>query len=243
MREETDDQRPAVARWSGAEMRTEPPADMFVPLTEQLANVRRWNDDRAWGLPAAELDAIDLTPRAHADPLVVDLIAVYLDDVVDGKGAGRLDGVRRTCGELWSVAAEQQPNTWFWDWVRDRYDPRPKPVRLLPGIIHWPGVRRMTVDLGAHWVPGEHIRPSNIRGPGSAHAEILAAAAHFPQWARAMDGISVPYIWLSGYQVTHPEESTHLRLPGLAWVEYRKTLSFTVDRIDRAHSGWASPVI
>jgi hypothetical protein len=58
-----------------------------------------------------------------------------------------------------------------------------------------------------------------------------------------MDGVSVPYIWLSGYQVTHPEESTRLRLPGLAWVEYRQTLSFTVDRIDRAHTGWASPVI
>ncbi len=77
----------------------------------------------------------------------------------------------------------------------------------------------------------------------SAHAEILAAAAHFPRWARAMDGVSVPYIWLSGYHVTDPEGSAHLRLPGLAWVGYRKTLSFTVDRIDRAHSGWASPVV
>ena len=242
MQEEAEDQWPGCARAPGAEMRTAPPADIFVPLTEQLANVRRWNEDRGWGLPAAELDAIDITPRKHADPLVVDLIAVYLDDLSIGKGR-QLDGVRWTCDELWSVAAEQQPNTWFWDWVRDRYDPRPKPVRLLPGIIHWPGVRRMTVDLGAHWVPGQHIRPSNLRGPGSAHAEILAAAAHFPRWARAMDGVSVPYIWLSGYQVTHPEESTHLRLPGLAWVEYRKTLSFTVDRTDRAHSGWASPEV
>jgi len=225
------------------QQRGEPAPDLFVPLTEQLDNVRRWNEDRDWGLPAAELDAIDLTPRTHADPLVVDLIAVYLDDVHDGDGDGQLDGVRRTCHELWAIASQQQPKTWFWDWVRDRYDPRPKPVRLLPGIIHWPGVRRMTVDLGAHWVPGQHIRPSSLRGPDSAHAEILAAAAHFPRWARAMDGVSVPYIWLSGYQVTHPEESTHLRLPGLAWVEYRKTLSFTVDRIDRAHSGWASPVV
>jgi hypothetical protein len=243
VREDTDDRRPRHARWQYPESRGVPPADIFVPLNEQLINIRRWNQDRGWGLDEAELDAIDLTPRTHADPLVVDLIAVYLDDLPLGNGQEQLGGVRRTCGELWSVAAEQQPNTWFWDWVRDRYDPRPKPVRLLPGIIHWPGVRRMTVDLGAHWIPGQHIRPSSIRGPGSAHAEILAAAAHFPRWARAMDGSSVPYIWLSGYQVTHPEESTHVRLPGLAWVGYRKTLSFTVDRIDRAHSGWASPVI
>lgn len=234
-----------MARWGRLvqDNRGEPPSDMFVPLTEQLANVRHWNEDGGWGLPAAELDAIDLTPRTHADPLVVDLIAVYLDDLPERDGEAPLDGVRRTCDELWKLASVQQPNTWFWDWVRDRYNPRPKPVRLLPGIIHWPGVRRMTVDLGAHWVPGQHIRPSVIRGPGSAHAEILAAAAHFPRWARAMDGISVPFIWLSGYQVTYPEESAHLRLPGLAWVEYRQMLSFTVDRIDRAHSGWASPVV
>lgn len=225
------------------ESRGSPPPDLFSPLTEQLANVRRWNEERHWGLSAAELDAIDLTPRTHADPLIVDLIAVYLDDVILGEGEGQLDGVRRTCHELWAVASEQQPNVWFWDWVRDRYDPRPKPVRLMPGIIHWPGVRRMSIDLGAHWVPGRHIRPSSVRGPDSAHAEILAAAAHFPRWAQAMDGTSVPYIWLSGYQVTHPAESAHLRLPGLAWVGYRETLSLTVDRTDRSHSGWASPVI
>ncbi len=243
MQDDTDGASPNGQPGSKSETKGQPPPDLFVPLDEQLANVWRWNDDRNWGLSAAELDAIDLTPRRYADPLVVDLIAVYLDDVLLADGQGQLDGVRRTCHELWDIASAQQPKSWFWDWVRDRYDPRPKPVRLLPGVIHWPGVRRMTVDLGAHWVPGEHIRPSNIRGPGSAHAEILAAAAHFPRWARAMDGVSVPYIWLSGYQVTHPEESTHLRLPGLAWVEYRQTLSFTVDRIDRAHSGWASPIV
>ncbi len=223
--------------------RAAPPAGLFTPLPEQLANVRRWNEERDWGLSAAELDAIDLTPHAHADPLVIDLIAVYLDDLPSGEDEEKLDGVRRTARELWTIAAEQQPTSWYWDWVRDRYDPRPMPVRLLPGIIHWPGVRRMTIDLGAHWVPEQHIRPSSLRGPDAAHAEVLAAAAHFPAWARAMDGISVPYIWLSGYQVTHPEESTHLRLPGLAWVEYRTTLSLTVDRIDRAHAGWASPVV
>jgi hypothetical protein len=170
---------------------------MFLPLTQQMSNVRRWNEERNWGLNPAELDAIDLTPRTHADPLVVDLIAVYLDDVAAGEDEEKLDGVRRTSRELWTIAAEQQPTSWYWDWVRDRYNPRPMPVRLLPGIIHWPGVRRMTIDLGAHWIPGEHLRPSNLRGPDSAHA-ILAAAAHFPEWIRAMNGINVPYIWLSG---------------------------------------------
>jgi hypothetical protein len=215
---------------------------MFAPLTEQLANVRRWNEDREWGFSAADLDAIDLTPRAHADPLVVDLIAVYLDAEYRGDDLGELDGVRRTCHEMWSVATERQLRTWSWDWVRDAYESRPKPVRLLAGIEHRPGVRRVTVDLGAHWVPGRHIRPRDIRGRDLAHVEILAAAAHFPRWARAMDGVSVPFVWLSGYQVTLPENATDERLPCLAWVHYRRTLSMTVDWADHSHSGWASPV-
>jgi hypothetical protein len=223
--------------------RGEPPPSLFVPLTEQLDNVRRWNDDREWGLGPAELDAIDLTPRAHADPLVVDLIAVYLDDGYVSYGEGFLDGVRRTCHELWTVAAERQPFTWAWDWLYVEYEHQlPKPVRLLPGLTHSPGVRRVTVDLGAYWVPGRHVRPTTVRGPDSAHAEVLAAAAHFPRWARAMDGWSVPYIWISGYQVTLPERSTDQRLPCLAWVSYRSTLSLTVEWVDHFQSGWAAPV-
>jgi hypothetical protein len=224
----------ASVQWT----RGEPPPNLFVPLPEQIANIRRWNEDREWGFADYELDMIDLSPRSHIDPLVVDLIAVYL-----GESGGYLDGVRRTCHELWNVAADRQLHAWSWDWLRgDGYEAPPKPVRLLPGIDHRPGVRRVTLDLGAHWVPGRHIRPRNVRDVDSAHAEILAAAAHFPRWARSMDGTRVPYIWLSGYQVTFPEESTELRLPGLAWVHYRRTLSLTVDWVDHSHTGWASPV-
>lgn len=222
-------------------VRGRPPPYLFVPLTEQLANVRRWNEDREWGLTEAELTGLDLTPRSHADPLVVDLIAVYLDEMYLGDDEGVLDGVRRTCHEMWGVATERQLNTWCWDWLRDAYESRPKPVRLLPGIVHRPGVRRVTVDLGAHWVPGRHIRPRGIRGPTSAHAEILAAAAHFPRWARAMDGTSVPFVWLAGYQITYPEAGTDERLPALAWVGYRRMLSLSVGRADHSHPGWAAP--
>jgi hypothetical protein len=222
--------------------RRRPPEYLFAPLTEQLANVRRWNEDRDWGFDDADLDAIDLAPRAHADPLVVDLLAVYLDGEYRGDDVGALDGVRRTCHEMWDVATERQLNTWSWDWVRDAYQSEPKPVRLLPGIEHRPGVRRVTVDLGAHWMPGRHLRPRHVRGPDSAHAEVLAAAAHFPRWARAMDGVSVPFVWLAGYQVTHPQRGTDERLLALAWVHYRQTLSLSIARADHSFSGWASPV-
>lgn len=215
--------------------RPTPPADIFVSLVEQLANVRRWNEEREWGLSVDELDSIDLIPGSHPDPLVVDLIAVYLDD------AEKMNGVRRTCHELWGVASDRQPNAWAWDWYWDKWQSHPKPVRLLDGIVHRPGVRRITVDLGAYWEPGRHIRPGNLRTGNSAHAEIIAAAAHFPRWVRAMDGTSVPYVWLAGYQVTIPEYVSHSRLPGLAWTHFRRTLSLTVNWTEHSHSGWAAP--
>jgi hypothetical protein len=210
---------------------------MFAPLAEQLDNVRRWNRERHWGLPDAELDLVDLVPSEHADPLVTDVVAVYL------AGDGHLDGVRRTCHELWTLAAEQMPNSWSWDWYRDKWQHNPKPVRLLDGLTHRPGVRRVTVDLGAHWTYGRYIRPIRVRGKDSAHAEILAAAAHFPRWLRSMDGQSVPFTWLPGYQITIPERATYRHMPAMSWTGWRHTLSLTADHADHAHTGWSCPVI
>ncbi len=49
---------------------------MFSPLDEQLANVREWNETRRRGFTGQDFDAIDLPPRHHDNPRVVDLIAV-----------------------------------------------------------------------------------------------------------------------------------------------------------------------
>ena len=220
-----------------------PPTYLFAPLAEQLANVRRWNEDRQWGFAEAELDDVDLTPRTHHDPLVVDLLAVFLDAEYRGEDEGEMDGVRRTCHE---IRLERRSRASAEHLVlglgQGRLREQAEPVRLLPGIEHRPGVRRVTVDLGAHWTPGRHIRPRAIRGPASATAEILAAAAHFPRWARAMDGVSVPFIWLAGYQVTYPGAATDERLLAMAWVQYRRPLSLGIARADHSFAGWAAPV-
>jgi len=118
--------------------RATPPDDIFVSLRTQLDNVRKWNEERGWGFGPDDLDAIDLTPAAEDKPLVVDLIAVYLD------GDANLNGVRRTCHELWTVAAAQQSLTWSWDWYWDKWLNRPQPVRLFDGVVH------RTVHLSQH---------------------------------------------------------------------------------------------
>lgn len=209
---------------------------MFISLPAQLANIRRWNEDRRWGLSPGDFLSVDLTPYAGNGSLVVDVIAVYLTGGTD------LNGVRRTCHELWTVAADQQPHSWSWDWYADKWEHHPKPVCLSEGAVHRPGIRRVTVDLGAHFKPGRNVRPSTLRGPESAHAEVLAAAAHFPQWIRAMDGRTIPYVWLSGYQMLIRERPTPARLPALSWSRFRRAVNLTSAWAEHSHSGWASPI-
>ncbi|HEY6423850.1 MAG TPA: hypothetical protein VIY28_11495 [Pseudonocardiaceae bacterium] len=212
-----------------------PSDQLFSSLRTQLDNVREWNAERRWGFSADDLSSVDLTPRVQDKPLVVDVIAVYLG------GNAQLNGVRRTCHELWKVAAEQQPHTWSWDWYGDKWEDHPKPVRLRSGIVHRPGIRRVTVDLGAHFEPGRYRRASSVRSHYSAHAEVLAAAAHFPRWIRAMDGHTVPYTWISGYEVMFWERPSSERLPALSWSGLRSTMSLTAAWTDHAYSGWAAP--
>jgi hypothetical protein len=219
-------------------VRPSPPTDMFVPVAEQLDNVRRWNDERGWGFRPSDFDAIDVTPAVHDDPLVTDVIAAYLP------GDEHLDAVRRTADELWAVVADQHPNAWCWDekcWAKHLIGR--KHVRLLHGIEHRPGIRRVTLDLGAHWDLVNPTRSIDIRSTNSAHAEVLAAAAHFPRWVRSMDGTSVPYVLLSGYQVTLVEQESWRRLPCLSWNEFRATLSLTAHWADIYGPRWASPIL
>jgi hypothetical protein len=189
-------------------------------------------------LGPSDFDAVDLTAAVHDDPLVVDVIAVYLP------GDEELDAVRRTCDELWAVIADQYPNAWCWDekcWDKNLIGR--KQVRVLYGIAHRPGIRRVTLDLGAHWSPTKPRRSIDIRGMDSAHAEVLAAGAHFPGWVRAMDGVTVPYALLSGYQVTLVEEESWRRLPCLSWNESRSTVSLTAHWGDIFAPRWSSPVL
>jgi hypothetical protein len=218
-------------------VRPAPPQAMFVSLAEQLANVERWNEERGWGFTPSDFEGIDLSPTEHSDPLVADVIAVYLP------GDDELDPVRRTCDELWAVAAEQHENAWCWDqkcW--DLTLVGKKHVRLLHGIVHEPGIRRVTLDLGAHWEPVYPTRSIDVRSRASAAAEVLAAAAHFPRWVRSMDGTSVPYVQLSGYQITLVPQESWRRLPCLSWNESRRTLSLTAHWSDIFAPRWSSPV-
>lgn len=162
---------------------------LFVPLDVQLDNIRRWNTERSWGFEESDFADIDLSPSEN-EGLVTDLLAVYLPPS-DGKS-----GVQRTYDELVSVITKQHLEMIGGDdqVLLDRHD-----------AVHIPGVRRVKVDLGANFEPewaGEdaEISPAKLSAPNVAHAEVLAAAAHFPAWLKAMGEDRVPPILIGGYR-------------------------------------------
>ena len=203
----------------------------FVPLVDQLANLRRWNRDRGWGLDETEFRAVNVAPFSHGSPLVVDVLAVYLP------GSMKMDGVQRTCDELWTVAAQRQPRAWCWDERKTG----PKPVRLLPGVDHVPGIRRVTLDLAANWDGRRGTRPVDVRGRVSASAEILAAAAHFPDWVRSMDGERIPFVCLAGYQVTVPDYETWRHVVCLSWSHFNRRINLSDHWADYYQDRFAFP--
>jgi hypothetical protein len=205
----------------------------FVSPLEQLANLRRWNDERDWGLPEVEFTGVDVAVTAHDSPLVVDVLVAYLP------GQGAVTGVQRTCEQLWDAAAQRQPRAWCWD----ERKVGPKPVRLLDGIEHRPGIRRVTLDLAANRDRRVGVRPLDVRGPTSASAEILAAAAHFPDWVRSMDGSRVPFVCLAGYQVTVPAYEAWRHVLCLSWSNFNRRINLSDNWGDYFQDRFSSPVV
>ncbi len=207
-------------------------SELFVSLEVQLANVRNWNAMRGWGFTDADFDAIDVTPVEHSG-LVVDVIAVYLPD------QGKTSGIQRTFEELWDIASSVQPSKWRYESLKSDK----KHLRLLDGIEHTPGIRRVTLDLGANWDRQNGICPIDVRGKDSVHAEALAAAAHFPDWIQAMDGERVPYVWMPGYQVTIPGNGAWRYVPSLHWYSGRRGVGLSAGWGDSRRCRWACPVV
>lgn len=179
-------------------------------LEQQLADERRWAEERDWGLPASAFDNVDTTPSGVAKGLVVDVIYSILPD--KGKGGGKIKSVQRTFEEGWEIGSNLFPHHWRFGALSN-----PKHLRLLRGIEYKPGVYRATIDLGAHWDQGGGIRPVDVRSTDSAGPEVLAAVRHFTEWVAAMDGERVPYVLLSAYRASLVGGRPWVYLPNLYW--------------------------
>lgn len=96
-----------------------------------------------------------------------------------------------------AVAAQGGRN---WRWLEIKSDL--KHLRLLAGIKHQRGLKWRVINLAANWDCEDGIRPIDVRSSAkSPHSAILWAAAYFPAWVAAMDGVNVAGVWIPGYEI------------------------------------------
>ena len=211
-------------------------SELLISPRDQLTNMELWNKQCNWGF--TESDFPTEIPDFSSYPLEVLVLCVYLPD--KGRGKTKVPGFVRTANELWEIARSLQSNWWQWDGLKlDEQH-----LRLLLGTEerHTPGIRWMVVDLGANWDKQIGKSPQDASDHTSAHAEIFAAAAHFPYWVQAMNGTTVPYVWLAGYRSSDPDVEPWQHVPVLSFSQASREVGLGASWIDGRDRYCAVPV-
>ncbi len=199
---------------------------LFIPPEAQLALVRQRNTECRWGFTDADFAALGEPPSWPDDPLGAVLLDVSLDTV------------QQTFEQAWHFASAVQPGSWRWDAVLSDE----KHLQLLPGITFQRGLRWQVMDLAANWDKQNGIRPLDVRDPKvSPHSSILWAASYFPKWVQTMDGESVPFVWLPGYQLTVPGRRPWSFVPYLFWHRDSRRVELYAFFAGYRRRGWAVP--
>ena len=153
----------------------------FVTPHEQLILASQRNKERGWGFTEADFAILCNPPEWPSE----NLSAIVLDIT--------LDTVAETLEEGWHFAASRQPAHWRWSRIKSDSDH----LRLSPGLEHHRGLRWQLIDLA-----GRVEESTAFSVQQSSPSAVLWAASYFPKWIQLMDGAAVPYVLISGYQLT-----------------------------------------
>lgn len=169
---------------------------LFISPEDQIQNVRRWNQRYKWGFSEEDFEQLKPPPSWPTGHLCAIVLVPYLRSrkstyeglqkaiYGDGLGGG-------TYGYTFLSPVGFHDEMKGLDHESDDY------VRHYGGAQLYTGLQWRIVSLGAN----RSCRPEDLEGQTPAAAEILAAAAHFPNWVRAMNGRDVPVVWLGGYKL------------------------------------------
>lgn len=209
----------------------------LISLDAQLANIRRWNTERGYGFSNDELSAVDITPGGEQSLRRVDLLVPVSKDM-----AWAFD-------DLWGIAGSQQADNWRNpDLKTDAAHLRVHPK----ATVYERGIHRVTLDLVAHHEPEDGRTVTEVReaatqsGETLAALEVLAAAAHFPEWVQAMDGEKVPYVDLAGYEYrfndSDDSDEAWSDCPYLDWWAGGRELHLLLDGVGYRGRSCSAPV-
>lgn len=177
---------------------------LFAPPERQLEQVRRWNKKCRWRLPGEWFDRLGPAPAWPDGDLSCVVLEVALPDK-DG-----VPGYVRTACDLWAIISRQHPKSWQWE----KLHLDAEHLELLEGATYEPGLRWRIIDLGVNWDKTHGIRPVEVRDPQhSPNVDGFAALVHHPRFVRRMDGMTVPYLWISGFVVSVPGSDPRRGVP------------------------------
>lgn len=171
-------------------------------------------------------------PRTPTELL---LLAVYLPD------KGRQTGLQRTFDAWWDFIV---PPTGLIKWRWDDLKSDSRHLRLADGIDYKPGIRWVAFDPSKYQgkrSPKDALAQSAIDGTTLAHAEVLMAAAMFPEWVASWNGGDSPHPNLSGLQFYWKADWSDVPCLG-RWVGHHR-LKLAAHWADDADSFWSSPVV
>lgn len=197
--------------------------EMFISQALQLELCQQRNVERNWGFFKKDFTALGVTPKWPKDHLC----AVVLD-------VG-LDTVEQTFEEAWYFATSVQRYSW-----RDhQVQSDKKHLQLLSGIKHQRGLRWRIVDLGVN----KDRQPIDVRNPQtSPHSAILWAASYFPKWVQSMNGIDIPYVLISGYELLLDDYPPSPWIPLLSCAGIDREIMLGPIKADNHYSQWAAPI-
>lgn len=186
-------------------------SDYFVPTTEQIVNVLKWNQEFGWGLDDMLFELPD-PPDWPDGELSAVVLAVYFENA------------EKTYEQLWQAIyrtmTTQKPM------VVPFRNSNKGALSLVSGQTH-PGtlLRWEVLDFGRGSFPADS-RPADVRNDSSPHAAVLSAAAHFPKWLLAMNGKDIPFVWIHGYKMLLGDDQPWpRRVPFLGWDSQHVDLS------------------
>lgn len=205
----------------------------FTPPVEQVDMVKRWNKDRGWGFTPAEFEQVSAGPasRRRGGRLSADVLSVSLE------GSARDPGYVRTFNELAEIAFAPFIGGWCcWDGFERLTTKTLRPA----GGTQYSGklLRWVTIDLGADRNKPPARLSTSVPRPGLS---VLAAAALHPHWLEAMDGRTVPYVWLAGLDLSLSTAKPWNAKPRLGFCNPLGEVRMHAIESDRHHPCWAVP--